>query len=113
MEGTVVLSVLVSTIDIIEKMKSREKEIFDDNVVVETDESMGSGNVVKSQIIIATPNKDIFEVGSTDERGSVGPGGKVSSRVCEVKPLPRDNDDTNVSVEISKGNPEQLDSEND
>lgn len=88
-------------------MKNREKEILDDNVVMETDESLGSGNVVKSQVNVAMANKDIFEVGNDDGNSMVGPD-RVSSRVCEVKPLPRDNDTTLVSTEISKGKHEEL-----
>ena len=90
---------------VIEKMKKRQKEILDDNVM-ETDESLGSGNVVKSQVIIKTPNKDIFEVGN-DEASGRGPESRISSRVCEVKPLPRDNDTT--TVEVNKGKHKELD----
>lgn len=105
---------------IVAKMKDRQKEILDDNdddIVMETDESLGSSNVVKSQVIITMPNKDIFEVGN-DEGNGMGPEGKSSSRVCEVKPLPRDTDATTlVSMEnISKGKQQELDnssSEND
>lgn len=96
-----------------EKIKNRQKEILDDNVVMETDESLGgSGNVVKSQVIIKTPNKDIFEI-SND--GGGGPEGRISSRVCEVKPLPRDNETTTVvTMEINKGKHKELESgEND
>ena len=76
---------------------------------METDESLGSGNVVKSQVTVAIANKDIFEVGNDEGSGMSGPEGRVSSRVCEVKPLPRDNDATLVSTEISKGKHEELD----
>lgn len=75
---------------------------------METNESLGSNNVVKSQVVTTAPNKDIFEVG-TDEGSGVGPEGRISSRVCEVKPLPRNNDATKVaSTEISKGKREEL-----
>jgi len=50
-------------------------------------------SVVKSQVVVP-PNKDMFELGSNE--------GKVSSRVCEVHPLPRDSEQPVVSMEISK-----------
>ena len=93
----------------IEKIKNRQKEILDDsdNNIMETNESLGGGNVVKSQVIIKTPNKDIFEVGNDEAGGSEG---RISSRVCEVKPLPRENDTAPVvSVEIKKVKHEELD----
>lgn len=97
-------------------MKDRQKEIFDDNKdVMETDESLGGSNVIKSQVVVTVPNKDIFEVGN-DQGSGMGPEGKVSSRVCEVKPFPRDNDTMVVSTEINKGKHKELDnlsSEND
>ena len=112
LEGTTKLYKLGDNINLtIAKMKDRQKEILDDNDdVMETDESLGSSNVVKSQVIITKPNKDIFEVGN-DEGNGMGPEGKNSSRVCEVKPLPRDTDTTTlVSMEIiSKGKQEELD----
>ena len=80
---------------------------------METNESLGSGNAVKSQVNVAVANKDIFEIGN-DEGNGMGPEGRVSSRVCEVKPLPRDNDTMLTSTEISKGKQEDNSSgEND
>lgn len=92
------------------KMRDRQKEILDDNDdVMETDQSLGSSNVVKSQVIITSSNKDIFEVGN-DEGSGVGPEGRNSSRVCEVKPLPRDTDaSTLVSMEIINKGKQELD----
>ena len=96
---------------IIAKMKERQKEILDDNDdVMETDESLGNSNVVKSQVITTAPNKDIFEVGNDEGGNGVGPEGKTSSRVCEVKPLPRDNGASAVvTTEITKGKQEKSD----
>ena len=92
------------------KMRDRQKEILDDNDdVMETDQSLGSSNVVKSQVITTSSNKDIFEVGN-DEGSGVGPEGRNSSRVCEVKPLPRDTDaSTLVSMEIINKGKQELD----
>ena len=73
---------------ITEKIQAREKEILEDNVSMETTDS-----VVKSQVVVP-PNKDMFELGNNE--------GKVSSRVCEVHPLPRDTEQPVVSMEISK-----------
>jgi len=88
-------NLLLHLVHVTDKIQAREKEILQENVSMETTDS-----VIKSQVVVP-PNKDIFELGNNE--------GKVSSRVCEVHPLPRDTEQPVVSMEISKGKPEGSD----